>query len=67
MKLTIPKTMSSFREIEYTESFSDMWKQAKAQNIKISILYDRYLNFIIFQYLFSTFSIYMGIDFMCHF
>lgn len=34
MKLTIPKTMSSVREIEYTDSFKDMWKRAKDQNIK---------------------------------
>ena len=34
MKLTIPKTMSSVREIEYTESFNDMWERARAQNIK---------------------------------
>lgn len=34
MKLTIPKTMSSVREIEYTESFSDMWQRAKEQNAK---------------------------------
>lgn len=26
--------MSSVREIEYTESFNDMWERAKAQNIK---------------------------------
>jgi len=32
MKLTIPKTMSSCREIEYTESFNPMWKKAKSQN-----------------------------------
>lgn len=32
MKLTIPKTMSSVREIEYTESFNGMWKRAQAQN-----------------------------------
>ena len=34
MKLTIPKTMSSVREIEYTESFNKMWERAKDQNIK---------------------------------
>lgn len=34
MKLTIPKTMSSVREIEYTESFNGMWERAKAQNTK---------------------------------
>ncbi|MBZ9633020.1 tyrosine-type recombinase/integrase [Clostridium sp. FP1] len=34
MKLTIPKTMSSVRQIEYTESFNDMWERAKAQNTK---------------------------------
>jgi len=32
MKLTIPKTMSSVRNIEYTESFDPMWKKAKIQN-----------------------------------
>ncbi|QLY79213.1 tyrosine-type recombinase/integrase [Clostridium intestinale] len=32
MKLTIPKTMTSVREIEYTESFDAMWKRAKTQN-----------------------------------
>ncbi|WP_286910675.1 tyrosine-type recombinase/integrase [Clostridium sp. UBA1652] len=32
MKLTIPKTMTSVREIEYTESFDSMWKRAKTQN-----------------------------------
>ena len=34
MKLTIPKTMSSVREIEYTESFNKMWERAKTQNQK---------------------------------
>jgi integrase len=34
MKLTIPKTMSSVREIEYTESFKEMWERAKIQNKK---------------------------------
>jgi len=38
MKLTIPKTMSSVREIEYTESFKDMWKRADAQNIKDALV-----------------------------
>lgn len=32
MKLTIPKTMSSVRDIEYPNSFDDMWKKAKKQN-----------------------------------
>lgn len=34
MKLTIPKTMSSFREIEFTENFNDIWERAKIQNTK---------------------------------
>jgi len=38
MKLTIPKTMSSVREIEYTESFKDMWNRAKDQNNKDALV-----------------------------
>ncbi|MBU3185624.1 tyrosine-type recombinase/integrase [Clostridium estertheticum] len=38
MKLTIPKTMSSVREIEYTDSFKDMWESAKNQNVKDSLV-----------------------------
>ena len=34
MKLTIPKTMSSVREIEYTKTFKDIWERAKTQNTK---------------------------------
>lgn len=33
-KITIPKTLSSVRDIEYTKNFDDMWKKAKAQNNK---------------------------------
>lgn len=33
-KITVPKTMSSVRDIEYTKNFDDMWKTAKAQNNK---------------------------------
>ncbi len=33
-KITIPKTLSSVRDIEYTKNFDDMWKVAKAQNGK---------------------------------
>jgi integrase len=34
VKITIPKTMTSVRDIEYTKSFDDMWKMAKVQNSK---------------------------------
>ncbi|MBZ9615338.1 tyrosine-type recombinase/integrase [Clostridium estertheticum] len=37
-KLTIPKTMSSVREIEYTDSFKDMWNRAKDQNINDALV-----------------------------
>lgn len=33
-KITIPKTLSSVRDIEYTKNFDDMWKKAKSQNNK---------------------------------
>lgn len=32
MKLTVPKTMSSVRDIEYPDSFDDMWEKAECQN-----------------------------------
>jgi len=34
MKITIPKTLSSVRDIEYPGTFEDLWKQAKIQNSK---------------------------------
>lgn len=33
-KITVPKTLSSVRDIEYTKNFDDMWKAAKSQNSK---------------------------------
>lgn len=33
-KITVPKTLSSVRDIEYPDSFDDMWKKAKLQNDK---------------------------------
>jgi integrase len=32
LKLTVPKTMTSVRDIEYPDSFDSMWEKAKAQN-----------------------------------
>lgn len=34
IKITLPKTLTSVRDIEYPDSFDDMWKQAKVQNNK---------------------------------
>lgn len=33
-KITVPKTLSSVRSIEYTKDFDAMWKAAKSQNSK---------------------------------
>lgn len=34
MKITVPKTLTSVRDIEYPDTFDDMWKKAKLQNTK---------------------------------
>ncbi|RMD04944.1 site-specific integrase [Clostridium autoethanogenum] len=34
IKITVPKTLTSVRDIEYPDSFDDMWKKAKLQNDK---------------------------------
>jgi len=34
IKITVPKTLYSVRDIEYPSSFDDMWKRAKIQNNK---------------------------------
>ncbi len=49
-KITIPKALSSVRDIDYTKNFDDMWKVAKAQNnkgkLKVGGLYDNKYNFV---------------------
>lgn len=50
MKITIPKTLTSVRDIEYPSTFDDMWKKSKVQNnkdkIKAGISFDNKYNLV---------------------
>jgi integrase len=49
-KITVPKTLSSVRDIDYTKNFDDMWKLAKTQSnkdkLKVGESYDNKYNLI---------------------
>lgn len=50
VKITIPKTLTSVRDIEFPDSFDEMWKKARIQNskdkIKTGSSFDNKLNLV---------------------